>query len=531
MKKGLAFMALLAFAFGVLGCADDTRLDTPDDTPQRSPDETVDETLHIDPETQLSGFGETIGSFLPTYFNADVALPKIDGFDLVWWLNGNPYTEVLPHEAPFIDRWVQVTVEATYDGVTETFTHDMLSLSRQSPRNQNVMHIQVDVPLHEVTRSEYRNAAVRVYSHVNDQGSNVFSNNTVEIRGRGNSTWSMPKKPYRLRFADDVSILGMPEARNYVLLAEYADKSLLRNTAAYTFSSMLRYIEHAPATRFIELYVNGEYQGVYTLTEHIEIHENKLWIDPDPEELDTGFFFELDRRFYEHGHIEGVHGFNVAGVPYEIKEPSPGDDLTSAQINYLRQYIIDMENALIAQDGYENYLDIDNFIDYFIVHELFKNVDVGWGSVFAYKRPGEVLRLGPIWDFDLAIGNANYIDYGPYNWYGMAHNKNRWFHLMMDIPAVRARFRTRYVELYHTKIFDFIDFVETMGEAAQDAAERNFERWDILGHYVWPNPQGMVDATTYEGQLTYLLHHIETRAQWMYHAVLSQDFADGVFFD
>ncbi len=553
VKKLLITMALVVFVFMLFSCTqpdfepspDSTPRTTPDSTPSLTPNPTIvtpeptvetpaptpDPTVETprDPETQLTLFGETLPHLLPNHVNADFTLPRVEGFDLVWSFEGQPLTHVFPYHPPLFDRSITLTVQASYGDLHDTFSHDMMLIAPSSGLNENVLHIQVDIPISDVNRDAYRNAAVTLFSTVNDRGEKLFDNAMVEIRGRGNSTWGMPKRPYRLKFANDVSILGMPEARNYVLLAEYADKSLLRNTVAFTFSGMLRHVEHAPSTRVVEVYFNGEYHGVYTLTEHTEIHQNKLWFDADTTSLDAGFLFELDRRFYDHGKIEGIHGFNVAGVPYVFKAPSPGDDLTPGHIDYIKQYVIDMESALIAKEGYEAYLDIDNFIDYFIVQELFKNVDVGWGSVFAYKRPGEVLRLGPIWDFDLAIGNADYIDYGPENWYGMRDHKNRWFQLMMDIPQVRAQFRTRYIELYHTKIFDLLDVVESMGDALLPAAERNFERWDILGHYVWPNPPEMLNATTYQGQLNYLYDYIEARATWMYHAVQSQAFHEGDF--
>ncbi len=518
----LAFLTLSAMVV-FLGCVEeDPTLE--DDDPQN---ENNDEPIPDEPLT-FDEIYATLNSEIPYFFNRDIILPFIDDVELMWRFQNRTIEHVLLYEAPFIDQTVTLYVEATYQNETKTYSFEMQQLAPDSARNRNVIYIEVDIPIDDVTKTEYRNAAVLVKGRSNDDHTVLFENNTVEIRGRGNSTWSMPKRPYRLKFSEDVSILGMPKARNYVLLAEYADKSLLRNTIVHKFAGMLEHIEHAVETRAVEVYFNGSYNGVYTLTEHIRIHENKLYVPSDLNNLDAGFFMELDQRFYDHGYQEWVDGINVSSKPYTFKHPNR-DDLSRSQMEYIRNYIIDMENALRNHANYEDYIDVDNFIDYFIVQELFKNVDVGWGSVFFYKRPGEVLKMGPIWDFDLAIGNANYIDYGPENWYGMRHDKNLWFHLMMDIPEIRDRFRTRYFEIYYTIIPDLLEAVNRLGDAMVPMANRNFNRWDILGHYVWPNPQAMVDRNTYRGQLEYVYDYIEARAEWIYHAVQTPEFNNGIF--
>ena len=352
----------------------------------------------------------------------------------------------------------------------------------------------------------------------------------VEMRGRGNSTWSMPKKPYRIRFNEAVSLLDMPEARNYVLLAEYADKSLFRNTVVHKFSSLLESLDHTITTRVVELYLNDQYQGLYILTEHVELAPEKLFFESTPGEIDTGYFLEMDQRFFEKGNVDGVDGIVVAGVPYEIVRPSTSNRrYIPEQTAFIRDYFIAMEQALSNRTNYEDYIDLENWIDFFIVQELFKNVDVGWSSIFIYKKAGDVVRLGPLWDFDLAMGNADYIDYAPEHWYGMRRTKNRWFQLMMDIPEVREQFKERYIEIYQTILPDFLESLPPMFEAKIPLAQRNFERWPILGEYVWPNPPGMLTKSTVEHQHDYLLNFIIRRAYWMYKEVQTSAFTQGRF--
>jgi hypothetical protein len=240
---------------------------------------------------------------------------------------------------------------------------------------------------------------------------------------------------------------------------------------------------------------------------------------------------ELSHLFYQDGKVDGVDGFVASGIPYVIDQPRPNKDLEPRHITYIENYILDMQAMLRDQGPYEDYLDIENFIDYFIIQEVLKNVDVGWGSVYSYKRPNEPLRMGPVWDFDLAIGNADYIDYGPENWYGMREFKNYWFRLMMDVPEIREQYKLRYVEVYEMVIPLVLEAVLELGDSLTPYADRNFERWQILETYVWPNPQEIVNATTYEGQVDYVYDFIRLRTNWMYHEMQTSSYQNGHFDD
>ena len=471
-----------------------------------------------------------IDARLPIHINNDFLLPTHPLAEITWELEGQSFDEIFIYESPFFDRTVDLIAHITIDGTTESRHFPVLLAARDSALSVSQIYITMSIPVHDISRTEYNDVEVRIESDINGQTFEIFHTDEARIRGRGNSTWWMPKKPYRLRFNEEVSILGLPKARDYVLLAEYADKSLLRNTIVHKFSSLLGTFDHTIQTRVVELYINGHYEGLYVLTEQVEMREEKLYFESIPGVLDTGYFFELDRRFYERGIVEGFDWIVVAGVPYEIIRPNPShQDYTAQHAEFLRQYIIDMETALIRQEGYEDYLDIDNWIDYFIIQELFKNVDVGWSSVYSYKLPGGRIKMGPLWDFDLAIGNADYIDYGPENWYGMREHKNRWFKLMMAIPEVRDRFKDRYIEIYMNYIPELLESIWVMHEAKAPLAQRNFNRWAILNHYVWPNPPEMVQATTYEAQVSYVYHFIRERADWMLSAVQSEAFEQGIF--
>jgi hypothetical protein len=472
-----------------------------------------------------------IEAFLPLYVNESFYLPTYSGVDIDWYIGDELISHRFIYQEPFLMQSVTLTAKIKTVSGSGSFDYPLIILPLDSPLNDNVIHLRSNATYDEITKDRYYNAIIDISSRINGQEEKIIDNEIAEIRARGNSTYFMPKKPFRIKFQDEVSLLGLPETTDYVLLAEYADKSLMRNMITYKFSSLLEGMEYTPKARYVEVYLNNEYIGLYLLTNQIEVSDNYLNIPLDSTQDDAGFMLELSHLFYQDGKVDGVDGFVASGIPYVIDQPRPNKDLEPRHITYIENYILDMQAMLRDQGPYEDYLDIENFIDYFIIQEVLKNVDVGWGSVYSYKRPNEPLRMGPVWDFDLAIGNADYIDYGPENWYGMREFKNYWFRLMMDVPEIREQYKLRYVEVYEMVIPLVLEAVLELGESLTPYADRNFERWQILETYVWPNPQEIVNATTYEGQVDYVYDFIRLRTNWMYHEMQTSSYQNGHFDD
>lgn len=473
---------------------------------------------------------ENIESSLPSKINGDFRLPQFESFDIIYSMENQVFGDDFVYTSPFYDQEKILVARISNDDIYYDHAITVYLLAIDSASNLNKIYINLPGGADAVEREIYQNAEMTFFQTTNDVEQIQLYDQEVQIRGRGNSTWFMPKQPYRIRFSQNTSVYGMPEARTYVLLAEYADKSLLRNTIVHKFSSKLNHIDHSISTRMVEVYINDQYRGVYTLSEQVESHKNKLYVDVDYGRLDAGFFLELDQRIFDLGIPEQLWWFNLTGRAYEIKRPNPDNlDYTQAHTDFISNYFYELQQALIAQSGYEAYIDVDNFMDYFITQELFKNVDVGFSSVFMYKQQSDVLKMGPLWDFDLAIGNANYIDYGPANFYGFASNKNYWFHLMMQIPELRVKFVERYNDVYYDIIPEILLMVDQFGEAMAPAANRNFGKWDILSSYVWPNPEEMMAAQTYQGQVAYVKSYIAQRSLWLFVTLNSQAFLDGEY--
>jgi len=249
---------------------------------------------------------EDILSAIPDRMNADFRFSELDDYDITFRWKDQTFDDVFSYSSPFYDEEDILYITVKRGRSSHTFEKVMTLLSYESGYNHNVLYLNLDVSIDEITKEQYERVHVKLETHRN--GINVIEHKTSEagLRGRGNSTWWVyEKKPFRLRFDKNTSLLGMKEAKNYVLLAEYADKSLMRNAITQKLASRFSVINYALDVRFVELYINDEYRGVYLLTEHVENHPSKLNLESIPGQLNTNYLFELDMRFYEQQEVEG----------------------------------------------------------------------------------------------------------------------------------------------------------------------------------------------------------------------------------
>lgn len=183
------------------------------------------------------------------------------------------------------------------------------------------------------SKEDYVDGEIKITNGL--QGELLFEGIT-EIKGRGNSTWGMPKKPYRIKLDKKAALLDMPADKSWALLANYGDQSLLRNEVAFEVSRRLD-LEYTPRQRYVELFLNNEYMGNYTLTEHIKEAENRVPID----EENGGFVIEEDG----YANQEPSHFYTPRGMPITIKFPDE-DDITDSEFNYIKDYVTSFENSL-----------------------------------------------------------------------------------------------------------------------------------------------------------------------------------------
>jgi hypothetical protein len=312
-----------------------------------------------------------------------------------------------------------------------------------------VLHIETDGNAPILDRENYVPGTVTL-----DPNGSAFAAyaGTMGIRGRGNSTWNYSKKPYRLKLDTKAPLMGLGAERDWALLANAVDESQLRTYAAMQASSMTS-LAYTPSVRHIEVVLNGQYHGVYMLTEHQEVGEDRIDItemeDTDNAgiEVTGGYRLEIDARLEENREP----GWRTTqNVPVVVKDPDPA---TPQQWAYITSHVQAFENALFAPNfadpvnGYRRYLDVDAFIDHYLVQELTKNQDAFWSSTFFTKERGEDrLRFGPVWDFDNSMGSLRgSADLGPEGF--RARGAGPWSARIFQDPSFVAQVAQRWQEL------------------------------------------------------------------------------------
>jgi hypothetical protein len=345
-----------------------------------------------------------------------------------------------------------------------------------------------------------------------DENDGVLSG-TVSIKGRGNSTWGMPKKPYNIKLPknEDKPFLGMPSHRNWVLLANYSDKSLLRNDIAFKLGEVLDNLNWTPRSRHIVLYINQDYQGVYQLVEQIKIDPNRVNIAPtiSPKQPDGGYIVEIDVRRGEN--------FNFStsrGIVFNCKEPDEQLESVFEKIKSKIQTVEDIIHSDFFADtaiGYCKYIDVKSFVDWYLANEITKNNDaVFFSSVYMYYDPTDHrFHMGPLWDYDIALGNVDYnTGANTEDFYIMGAP---WISRLFQDPAFVELVKTRWNEK-RTDFYTLLLHINNQSIRLYNAQQINFIKWDILDQYVWPNA---VVTGSYEGEIKFLTSWLNSRLQWL----------------
>ncbi|MDG1427339.1 MAG: CotH kinase family protein [Crocinitomicaceae bacterium] len=370
-------------------------------------------------------------------------------------------------------------------------------------------------------------------------------NGDIGIERRGSSSGGFAKKQWGLETRDpagnsaNVSIFNMAYDNDWVLYAPYSDKSLLRNVLSYKMGwDTDRY---APRTKLCEVVLNGEYQGVYVFTEKIKRKDGKVgnndlepW-DVSGNEVTGDYILKVDKTTAGNSTIWTSSYPPYTGAPglINIQAHDPElDSLVPAQMTYIENVFTAFEAALDGPNfadpvlGYAPFVDMGSYIDFMLVNEFGKNVDGYRISTYFHKKrfsDGGELAAGPLWDFNLAWGNANYCDGGNtagweidfYTICGGGGLQNPfWFEKMVQDPTFAHDMNCRWQEMrmgaWHTDTL--MAYVDSMAAYLEEAQTRNFQKWSVLGTYLWPN--NYVGAT-YAEEIAYLKTWITDRAAWM----------------
>ncbi|QQS28261.1 MAG: CotH kinase family protein [Sphingobacteriales bacterium] len=357
---------------------------------------------------------------------------------------------------------------------------------------------------------------------------------TIEIRGT--SSQSFPKKGYGFETVHEdgsnlnVSLLGLPEENDWILHGPYSDKTLMRNALSYHLAKSVDLA--AMRTRFCELVINNDYKGVYVLIEKIKRDKNRVDMaeltpaDVEGDQLTGGYMLKIDwgTGGDTYAYTSPYPANNGAPINFQYEEPEL-DLLQPQQADYIRNYVTAFEDALISDEftspvsGYRQFANVQSFIDYWIINEACKNIDAYRLSTFFYKdkdsKDGR-LTMGPVWDFNLSLGNADYLEgWMPQNWYYSANESIPfWWNRLMQDSDYTNQLQCRWQDLRQNKLHTdtVLAKVDEWVSLLTEAQKRNFERWPTLGYYVWPNP---VTPPTYAGEIAVMRNWIIQRLEWM----------------
>ena len=376
---------------------------------------------------------------------------------------------------------------------------------------------------------------------------------TLSVRGRGNNTWNFAKKPYALRMNGRTKVLDMPKHKRWILLANYKDRTLMRNDATFWLSkhSGLNYTIDG---RFVELVLNGKHVGNYYLCEQAKIDKNRIAIsEPDPLNAgSSGYLMEID-TYYDDDLAElkktGVdtryYGFRSGSfnLPYIFKQPDM-EDMTQEAYNYLKNYINSFEAILkndtkLKNHEYEKYLDVDQAIDYVLVEELAGNHDfyntwpaAGPHSTYLYlDAAGEgKLCFGPGWDFDY----HTYMPSRSSGWIGLTAHKEQqqggwpwgggwgggwgnqnddyYFYFLLKDPKFKKRLQERWNAQKGT-FKQLTEYIDSMAVVLRDSEAANYAVWGAINN---PNGDENEDQNlTFQNAINRMKDGFLKRWDWM----------------
>lgn len=406
---------------------------------------------------------------------------------------------------------------------------------------------------------------------INSNGKVDYDAGLASMKGRGNSTWGYPKKPYNIKLGSKAKLFGMEKAKSWCLIANYEDLSLLRDQIVYNLGADIGMTE-SPDCRSIDLYVNGEYKGVYLITEKVEINKNRVDItdlEGDTEDLNPDLDFstlapqgiggkfcsyiENSQRWYDiPNEPENITGGYLLELEVADRYPNEASGFVTkntqtvvmkspefaseAQIKYISGYWQEMEDALYSETGYNDldkhytdYIDIVSWAKQYLIQEWTSNWDAGLTSNYFYKDVDGKLFAGPVWDFDTALGNYEGRDgtnlKDPTNLH--AKSRNLRYNSLMGSDNIKA------TPNIYALCYRHADFAQTVEEqmktvfapAAKKMAEKKYQTYidevkdaAVMNAIRW-NYYGTTDtaaiAQNYSNEVNYIRDFMTARTEFL----------------
>lgn len=375
-------------------------------------------------------------------------------------------------------------------------------------------------------------------NYTNDKPTDYSGKIGIEVRGQ--SSQMFPKKAFGIEIRNEsgldtaVSLLGLPAESDWVLYAAYNEKTLIRNALMYELGN--RSGLWAPHTRFCEVVLNGQYWGIYLLTEKIKRDKGRVNIsklkktDLSGSDVTGGYILKIDKGFYDGIGFRSIYNsaYNTP-ITFEYVYPKP-DSIQAQQVGYIKSFMTNFENSLKGNNfkdpiaGYRQFANVTSFADYYLFNEFSKNVDGYRISTYMFKDrtdKGGKLTMGPLWDYDLTLGNADYYDgwktsgwaaYSTPEWDGA--QPPFWWNRMLQDEEYTNLLQCRWTKFRSTFMSDasLMHIIDSIAAIPSSALSRNFTAWPVFGQYVWPN---YFVGNNYKEEINYLKDWIVERASWI----------------
>lgn len=415
-------------------------------------------------------------------------------------IDNNPVTS----DVTVVDFSHPVTLKVENEGAAQTYQvliHSFTGLP--------VCWIETDDGKGIDSKFEFKKGHITIREDVVTRSAGDVFESDMMIRGRGNSTWDLPKKPYKVKFDTKQSILGMPSGKPWAFLANYADKTMIRNRVA-GYLGKWSCLAWTPQSRFTEVFLNGRYQGTYQVAEKISISDHRVNIGED------GYILEIDA--YAPGEYDARYFYtNHLTQPVNIKEPLVG--MYDQKFNQVKTAVCEAEAALYGpnfkdpETGWRKYFDAEAMVDWYIINEIAKTWDaIRWSSTYMTWVPGEKIIMGPLWDYDIAFGNADSSGDGCDSRPTGFHIKNMaWISQLFRDPYFVGLVKDRY-QYYYSKKSDIMAEINEDANYLRLAVQENDNKWQTLYVHTWRNNEIW---GSYMNEVEQLKEWLDIRMDWL----------------
>ena len=371
-----------------------------------------------------------------------------------------------------------------------------------------IMTITTDGNKEVTSKDVYIGANLVLKEDVKTRAAGDVIEKRVNIKGRGNSSWKFAKKPFTLKFDEKVSLLDMNKDKSWVLIPNYNDKSMIRNSLAFYMSSISN-MDYTPESHFIELIFNGKYWGTYLLCEKLKIAKHRVNVG------DNGFLMEIDSRapgesdsrYFEVSHLENV---------VNIKDPDV--EYNDANFNYIKEFVKKADGVLFGSNykdsktGWQAYLDMDSFVDWYLIQEIGKNLDGIYDtSCYMHLARGGKLMMGPMWDMDVAFGNIDQANQTCYIPTGFYIKDVQWYTRLFTDPVFVKRVKERF-NYFNNHLNDILANINADAQYLRYSAEENNNVWGVLNVKTWPNYNIW---GSYQNEVQDVKEWLVTRMKWL----------------